>query len=212
MKISFSQKSAIHQLYISSVVFTINSSHCTTPRARSTKSKLFKFTWLSLFPPRPINIITNVEIGCKQTRRVCTMNRLGVFLNAHRELVRFVFTCGILLKTEISREVCATGYPLHLHREGGRGGKGEEVVYVSPSGNTRGSEWNTDVRVVTKTEFCTEGRTEIPTRNNIFLWERKICGRRNRRAVFWPVKNGSPNDLVLIRKSLVRTVWECHWM
>lgn len=80
-------------------------------------------------------------------------------------------------------KVCAMSYLfLYLHRE-----EGWELFTSLPRkirGNGKTGERERQESVI--------GHAEIPMRNNIFLWERKIwCERRH--AVFWSMKNGSLN-------------------
>lgn len=83
---------------------------------------------------------------------------------------------------------CATGYLLlYLHR-GERQG-----LFTSPPRKIRGNGRTQACMKIAKTGVRRR-HAEIPTRNNIFLWERKIWCGRNRHAVFWSMKNGSLNS------------------
>lgn len=102
---------------------------------------------------------------------------------ALREYADFIFTCMApqncrRFQSKFAQRVISPTIYIWGSK---RGRERTRVVYVSPSRNTRQCR-NTGMCETTKTERFRIGRAEIPTRNNIFLWERKIWRGRNRRA------------------------------
>lgn len=157
-----------------------------------------------LFPT--VAISNKCGTGCKYTRKVCAMNQSAYFL-ARIENSERLFSPAQHppenRKSEISRGVCATGYPpSYLHRLGGG------CLCLSLGKYRRQAWWNAG------NKDRTLHRAEIPTRNNIFLWEKKIRrGRRNRRGLLIREKPARLTRAISCwsYKSLVRIIWEYHW-